>query len=109
MGLIKITGTIDHICFYKLEEEYYARSKSTLDGKKVKRDTAFKETMKNARLLAKASVIGSLAYRLLPKEKKGRKIYQQLTGKAMKMLRNGVKEDDILQQLHALSDSIPLE
>lgn len=94
-GNIKITGTIDNICFYKLDGKYYARTKSTLSGKTVKKSPAFRNTMRYAGLLAKASVIGSLVYRLLPKEERERKRFQQLTGKAMQMLKEGMSEEEI--------------
>lgn len=81
-GMIKIEGTIDGICFYKLDGNYYARAKSSLDGKRVKKSKAFRQTMRYARIFAKASVIGSTIHRMLPEDKRSRKVYQQLTGKA---------------------------
>ena len=98
-GILKITGTINNICFYKLEREFYARTKSSLSGKRVKRDPAFKETMKYAGLLSQASVIASAVYHLLPKERKGRKIYQQLTGKAIRLLKKDINKKEILKKL----------
>lgn len=98
-GIIKIKGTIDNVCFYKLESEFYARQKSSLSGKRVKTSPAFSNTMRYAGLLASASVIGSEIYRLLPKEKKGRKVYQQLTGKVMKMLKNGLTKKEVSDKL----------
>ena len=95
-GIIKITGTVDNICFYKLEREYYARQKSSLSGKRVKKDPAFAETMKYAKLLAIASRIGSVVYRSLPKEKRERKLYQQLTGRAMQLLKKGMTGDKLI-------------
>jgi hypothetical protein len=100
-GIIKITGTISGICFYKLYGKHYARLKSSLSSKRVKTSPAFSNTMRYARLLATASVIGSEVYRLLPKEMKGRKIYQQLTGKAMKMLKEGTNLEDVMMLLKA--------
>jgi len=41
IGATKITGTIQNICFYKMEGQYYARQKSSLTGKRVKKDPAF--------------------------------------------------------------------
>ena len=98
-GTIKITGTVSNVCFYKLDDKYYARSKSSLTGKRVKKDAAFKETMKYAGWLAKASVIASAVYRSLPQKNKGRKIYQRLTGKAIKMLKEELTEKEISSRL----------
>jgi hypothetical protein len=33
IGDIKITGTYDNVTYYKMDGEYYARSKSSLTGK----------------------------------------------------------------------------
>jgi hypothetical protein len=98
-GMIKIKGTIAGICFYRLEGNYYARTKSSLAGKRVKTSKAFRETMKYAALFARASVIGSAIYRMLPKYERDRRIYQQLTGKAMKMLKDGLNEKEVMQKL----------
>ena len=72
-GTIKISGTIGDICFYRLHEEHYARTKSSLSGKRVKHDPAFKGTMKYAALLACASKIASVIYKRLPEEQKKQK------------------------------------
>jgi hypothetical protein len=98
-GIIKITGTINGICFYKLYGEHYARLKSSLSGKKVKTGASFQNTMKNAALLAEASKIGSVVYRLLPKEKRERKVYQQLTGRAIQLLKKGMTKEDVIALL----------
>lgn len=52
--------------------------------------------MQYAALLAKASTIGSAVYRLLPKQKRERKVYQQLTGIAMQLLKKGTTKEDII-------------
>lgn len=101
MGAIKITGTIGETCFYKMNGEYYARRKSSLSRKRVKTSKAFKETMRYAGLMAKASVISSTIYQLLPKKKKSRKLYQQLTGKAMQLLKQDLSKTETVKRLKA--------
>lgn len=98
-GIIKIAGTISGICFYKLHEKHYARLKSSLSGQRVKTSEAFQTTMQCAGLLANASRIGSVVYRLLPQQKRERKLYQQLTGKAMQLLKTGMAKEDIITLL----------
>ena len=95
-------GTIAGICFYKLEGNYFARTKSSLTGSRVKNSKVFRETMKYAGLFAKASVIGSAIYRMLPGYQRHRSVYQQLTGKAMKMLKDGLSEKEVMQKLTLL-------
>jgi hypothetical protein len=98
-GMIKINGTIGDICFYRLHEEHYARTKSSLSGKRVKHDPAFKETMKYAALLACASKIASVIYKRLPKEQKSRKKYQAMTGEAMRLIKEKMNIEAIIEML----------
>jgi hypothetical protein len=98
-GSIKITGTIHGICFYQMHGKHYARLKSSLSGKRVKTSTGFKNTMQYAALLANASRIGSIVYRLLPKERRARRVYQQLTGRAMQLLKKGIEKKVVIVML----------
>ncbi|HMK17143.1 MAG TPA: hypothetical protein VK492_03005 [Chitinophagaceae bacterium] len=98
-GAIKIQGTIGDICFYRLHEEHYARTKSSLSAKRVKHDPAFDATMKYAALLACASKIASVIYKQLPKEQKSRKKYQAMTGQAMRLLKKKMNIEAIIQVL----------
>jgi hypothetical protein len=98
-GAIKIQGTIGDICFYRLHEEHYARTKSSLSAKRVKHDPAFDATMKYAALLACASKIASVMYKQLPKEQKSRKKYQAMTGQAMRLLKEKMNIEAIIQVL----------
>jgi len=94
---IKISGTIGDICFYRLHEEQYARAKSSLPGKRVKRGPAFKETMKYAALLACASKIASVIYKGLPQEQKSRKKYQAMTGEAMRLIKEKMNIEKVIE------------
>jgi hypothetical protein len=96
VGTIRITGTVDGACFYKMGGKYFARQKSTLSGRRVKQDPAFMKTMWYARLLARASVIASGVYRQLPEGKKERRLYRHLTGEAMKLLKSGKSRAEVI-------------
>ena len=87
IGKIKITGTIDELVFYKMNGAYYVRTKSSLNGKRIKKDPAFAKTMAYARLLAKASKIASKLYHMLAENEKGIKVYRKLTGEVMRELK----------------------
>ena len=89
-GLIKITGTIDDITFYKMGDQYYARMKSSLTGKRFWKDKAFEGSRRSATALGQASRLASLLYRTLPKEQKGRPVFQELTGKIKFMILDGM-------------------
>lgn len=97
VGIIKITGTIDDITFYKMGEEYYARMKSSLTGKRFWKDRAFEGSRKSALALGSASKLASLLYKTLPKEKKGRPVFQKLTGRIKLMLLDSQETEAIIQ------------
>jgi hypothetical protein len=95
-GPFYITGCYGNLCFYCMDGKYYARLKSSLDRKRVKRDPAFHKTMRNAELFGKASKIASYIYRALPKKEKEHALYRKLTGRAMLLLKDGKKEEEVM-------------
>ncbi|HVI46984.1 MAG TPA: hypothetical protein VM802_19045 [Chitinophaga sp.] len=92
-------GTIQHLCIYEMHGKYYIRLKSSLTGKRVKKDPAFRRTMENAGFLAAASKIASCVYRQLPPQYRKHVLYRQLTGKALLLLREGKHSDVITTEL----------
>lgn len=98
-GAIHIEGCIDNIVFYRLGCNFYARMKSSLDGKRVKKDPAFKETMFYAGLLARASKIASSVYKNIICEQKKNGLYRTLTGQSIRLLKAGVCEEDVFYLL----------
>lgn len=94
-GAIKFSGCIDNLCFYTMEGQYYVRMKSSLSGKRVKKDPAFQLTMVYAGLLAKASKLASVIYKDYPEELKGKGVFKQLVGEVMQLLKAGRPEDEI--------------
>ncbi|PSL34756.1 hypothetical protein [Chitinophaga ginsengisoli] len=108
-------GTRDNVTIYVMNGEYFIRSKSSLTGKRVKRDPAFARTMEYAGWLKKAAVIASLVYRQLPENGRVYRQYRELVGKAMRLLKEGFDVDAVLIVLEAgylpdkLSDDLPEE
>lgn len=96
-GIIKITGTIDDITFYKMGDEYYARMKSSLTGKRFWKDKAFEGSRRSAGAMGAASKLASVLYKTLPKELKGRSVFQKLTGKIKIKMQNGLDADTIIK------------
>lgn len=95
-GPIKIEGQrIGKLVFYKMKGEYYVRTKSSLDRKRVKKDPAFRRTMINAGFMGRASKIGSTIYQSLPAHFKKFWMYRSFTGEALLMLRGGMMEEEI--------------
>jgi hypothetical protein len=92
-----VLGTKDGIVVYKRGSNYYVRTKSTLSGERVKKAAAFKNTMKSARLLGKASKIASKIYQQLPQKRF--KQFRKLTGIAMTHLKAGLSEKETLKKM----------
>jgi hypothetical protein len=90
-------GTQGPVVIYKLGKEFYIRAKSSLSSKRVKKSPEFKRTMESARLLGRASKIASQVYGQLPE--KIFEHYRSLTGQAMKLLKSGVTENEVLLRL----------
>lgn len=88
-GEVKLEGTIGNICFYKIGDEWYARLKSSLTGKRVKKDPRFRRTMEYAGMLAQASRLASCCYSGLLKEERVYAMYREMVGIAMGMLKAG--------------------
>ena len=98
-GPFFITGMIDQICFYRMDGNYYARVRSSLDGKRVKKDPAFRETMRYAELMGKASSIASIVYRALPEEQKIKGLFRKLVAQAMRLLKENKIAEEIVELL----------
>jgi len=99
IGLIKITGTLGGITFYKMNKKFYARQKSSLDGERVKTDPRFGKTMAEAHGLGNASTAASEVYRQLPARRKGHGVIGRLTGKIRKLVRQGMDIEEAKLQI----------
>jgi hypothetical protein len=100
LGILTITGCHDNLLFYAMEGIPYVRKKSSLSGKRVKKSKAFQLTMVYAGIMAQASKIASSVYRQIPKEKREVAFFRTLTGIAQKLIRKGISEEDVYEQLH---------
>ncbi|GAA0563607.1 hypothetical protein [Chitinophaga japonensis] len=96
-----ITGTYNGICFYRMEGQYYARRKSSLSGKRVKRDPSFTLTMAYANIMAQASQLAAGVYRQLPPARRKHALYRALTGQAMQLLKAGKDAAAVIAALQA--------
>lgn len=79
----------DHLCFYRMGGQWQVRMKSSLSGKRVKKDPAFRLTMVYAGLLTQASRIASQAFQQIPKEDRVKGLYKRMVSVAMKSLKSG--------------------
>ncbi|KAA2240767.1 hypothetical protein F0L74_32030 [Chitinophaga agrisoli] len=100
-GPVFITGTYNGICFYKLGGKHYARRRSSLSGKRVKKDPAFQLTMVYAGMFAQASAIAAEVYRDLPARSRQVALYRAMTSQANGLLKKGIDATEIKKQLTA--------
>lgn len=98
-GNIFIEGTIDDLCFYKMDGKYYVRMKSSLSGKTFWRHKAFEGSRKSALQLGIASKIASAYYRSYPKEKKFKGLFNEMTGRVKLWLKENKNEDEVMELL----------
>jgi hypothetical protein len=98
-GLCFLEGTFDGLTLYKMDGQYYARAKSSLSSERVKTSPEFRWTMVYARLLARASKIGSQIYRGLPPGWRQFWMYRSFTGEAFTLLEENAYSDEEVKQL----------
>lgn len=98
-GPYKVIGCIDNLQFYKMDGKYYARKKSSLTAKRVKKDKAFELTMAFADMLGIASKIASSVYRQIPGEERKHSYFRKMTGIAYSLLKEGVSIEKVYEKL----------
>jgi hypothetical protein len=98
-GLCFLEGTFDDLTFYTMDGQYYVRVKSSLSSQRVKTSPEFKWTMIYARLLARASKIGSAIYKELPPGWRQFWMYRSFTGEAFTLLKENPYSDEQVTQL----------
>ena len=96
---VKLTATINNVCYYVVNGRTIKRTKSNLTRKRVLKDKAFAPTRKYAGQFAIACRIGSIIYKALPGEIKGRWIYRSLAGEAASLLYEGHEEKQVTHML----------
>ena len=103
VGPFYITGTMCKITYYQMGKKFYARSKSSLDAKRVKEDKAFQKTVQNAGLFGRASRIAASIYKLVDRDKKDILLYRKWTGMVVKFLRDGKSEKEASRMLYLIA------
>ena len=94
-------GTFDGICVYhdSLHRADFMRTASSLTGERVKKDPAFQKTMALAARMVTASRLAAAVYAMLPPYRRIHRYYRKLTGLAMKHLKEGRTEGEIVVEL----------
>src|SRR5450631_3292929 len=95
-------GTRNVLTGYMAGGQNIVRARSLLTSERVKDDPAFDGFRKSCGRMKLASVMASSLYNQIPKELRRFSLYRQLTGEALKMLKQGKDQMDIVEKLQVL-------
>jgi hypothetical protein len=95
-------GTYCGLCVYQMYGKDRVRKASSLTGKRVKEEPAFKNTRAWAGRLANASRLAGAVYDMLSPCRKRFYLYRKFTGIAMKLLTAGATEGEVVVELMQL-------
>ena len=101
-SLIKISGTLGDLTFYRMDGKDIVRRKTSLNKKRVKSDPAFKNSRKSSAVFGAASSLAKETYWALPKEKRKHGLIGKLTGVANTLLHAGKDEVEVREALRVL-------
>lgn len=88
-GILKLSGTLGGMTFYKLGCKYYVRRKSSLDRRRVCQDPAFARSRASSRRFGLASMLAGHIYRNLSANRKRYCTIGKLTAAAVRLLQLG--------------------
>ena len=97
----EVEGTMCGISFYKVHGRYLARTKSSLTGKRVKKDKRFQRTMQHAAVLALAVKYVTPIYNALTEDWRCQDLYHKLIGMGVKLLRQDNTKETVQQAVYA--------
>lgn len=89
-GIIKVKGTIGDMTFYKSQDGYIVKEKTTLDGKRIATDPAFQRTRENGNEFGRAGKAGKVlrnAVRNQMQNAKDSRVVSRLTTEMLKVIK----------------------
>lgn len=98
-GIIRITGTLGDVTFYRMGGEYYARKKSSLKGERVLTAPEFAGTRVYSQRMAAASAVAAELYRRLPETQREVSVYRGLVREALRLLKEGCVVEELRERL----------
>ena len=101
-GDIRITGSFDGFCFYKMDGEYYIRHESSLTGKRFWKDKAFEGSRRSCSRFGTGNRLASRVYALLTREQQAKGLFARLRSMAIALLKQGQPEEAVMLALQAL-------
>jgi hypothetical protein len=100
VGDIKITGTYDSLLYYKMEEEYWIRSRSRLTGKMFWRRKCFAGSRLSCARFGKGNHYASIVYKEFRKQTG---MWAALKTKAIALFKAGKNEEEVVKKLVELA------
>jgi hypothetical protein len=97
---IKFEGTVDGLCFYKMEGQYYVRKQSSLTGKKFWRAACFEGSRRSCQRLSRGSQLAAMVYSTFRKQEG---MYAALKSKAIALLKKNTSEQKVIRKLVVLA------
>jgi hypothetical protein len=100
-GLLRISGTLDGITFYQMGGKDYARTRSSLSGRRFREDRVFEGSRRSSRRFGQGNRLAGMAYRSAgcvgdyP-------LFCALKKLAIGLLKEGLGEDVVLQALQVM-------
>ena len=103
----EVEGTLGGIITcYKVHGRYFARTKSSLTGKRVKKDKCFQRTMHNAGILALATQYVTPIYNELTDDWRCQDLYHKLVGIGVRLLHQGYTKEMVQQAIYAALEDL---
>src|SRR5437764_13864045 len=97
IGIIRATGTIDGLTFYRLMGKFYVRRRSSLTKERIKKDRAYELFRWHSSLHGAAAKIARPLYWMLPERKRKHHVFGKLTAFVKALLKEGKSVYEVLE------------
>ena len=103
-----LSGTYGNLVVYQVGCKLYARTKSSLTGKRFRKDPAFIKSGEKAVQFGEAARLAKTIYATLPKAVKKKGVFGKLTGLVHQGLHNGKTKETIIQAVQQYVGIAPM-
>jgi len=107
LAATEVEGTLfDLITCYRMYGQFFMRSKSSLTGKRVKKDKCFLRTMHNASVMGLAAKYVTPIYNNLSEDWRCQDLQRKLVGIAVKLLHQGKTKKEVVQAVQVALEQL---
>lgn len=93
-GECRFIGSVDELCFYKVQDDYFVRLKSSLSGKRFWKDAAFEGSRRSCKRFGEGNRLASKVYQMVEEDKRVYRLFCFLKRRAILLLKEGVSVDE---------------